>query len=122
MIYGVGTDIVSINRIAYAVEASDQKFSTRILTDKERNHYIEINNPENKIAFLAKRFAAKEAVSKALGTGIGEALSFKDIEFSNNSKGKPEVKVEKYSEYNIQLSLSDEKEGYAIAFAIAEKI
>lgn len=122
MIIGVGTDIITIDRIEYALEAFGSKFLHRILTDKERNYLIEITNKENKIAFLAKRFAAKEAISKALGTGIGEDLSFQDIEVSNNMDGKPIVSVKKFPNVNIHLSLSDEKEGLAIAFAVAEAV
>lgn len=122
MITGVGTDIISIDRIEYAVEAFGTKFMQRILTLNERNYLIEIHNEESKIAYLAKRFAAKEAISKALGTGIGESLSFQDIEISNNALGKPIVSVSKFPDINIHLSLSDEKEGFAIAFAVAEKI
>lgn len=80
-----------------------------------------MHNEDNKIAYLAKRFAAKEAISKALGVGIGENLSFQDIEISNNDLGKPIVLLEKFPDIKIHLSLSDEKEGLAIAFAIAEK-
>jgi len=121
MIIGIGTDIISINRIEYALEAFGSKFLQRILTERERNYLIEITNKENKVAYLAKRFAAKEAVSKALGTGIGEDLSFQDIEVSNNLEGKPIVTVSRFPDIFIHLSLSDEKEGLAVAFAIAEK-
>lgn len=122
MIIGIGTDIISIGRIEYALEAYGAKFMQRILTENERNYVIEIHNKENKVAYLAKRFAAKEAISKAIGTGIGEDLSFQDIEISNNSEGKPIVKIKKYPEITVHLSLSDEKEGFAIAFALAEKL
>jgi holo-[acyl-carrier protein] synthase len=121
MIYGVGSDLISLERIRYALSAFGNKFLQRILTRNELNYYIEMHNEDNKIAFLAKRFAAKEAISKALGTGIGESLSFKDIEISNNEEGKPLVKVERFPDIKIHLSLSDEKEGLAMAFAIAEK-
>ncbi len=121
MITGIGTDIITLERIEYALQAFGSKFVNRILTEKERNYYIEMNNPDNKVAFLAKRFAAKEAVSKALGTGIGEELSFHDIEISNNDQGKPLVSVAKFPGLTIHLSLSDEKEGLAVAFAVAEK-
>ncbi len=121
MIIGVGTDIISLDRIRYALSAFGNKFLQRILTRNERNYYIEMHNEDNKTAFLAKRFAAKEAISKALGVGIGESLSFQDIEISNNELGKPIVKIEKFADVTIHLSLSDEKEGLAIAFAIAER-
>lgn len=122
MIIGIGTDIISLDRIEYALEAFGSKFLQRILTEKERNYLIEIHTKENKVAYLAKRFAAKEAVSKALGTGIGEDLSFQDIEISNNLEGKPLVSVKKFPDINIHLSLSDEKEGLAVAFAVAERV
>jgi len=122
MIHGIGTDIISLERIEYALEAFGSKFVRRILTDRERNYYIEINNPENKIAYLAKRFAAKEAVAKAVGTGIGEQLSFHDIEITNADSGKPLVNLKKFESLIIHLSLSDEKEGFAVAFAVAEKL
>lgn len=121
MIYGIGTDIISLERIEYALEAFGDKFITRILTDKEKSNYVEISTRENKIAYLAKRFAAKEAISKSLGTGIGKSLSFHDIEITNAESGKPLVSVVKFTHLKVHLSLSDEKEGFAIAFAIAEK-
>ncbi len=121
MIIGIGTDIISLERIEYALEAFGSKFLQRILTVRERNYFIEIHNKENKIAYLAKRFAAKEAISKALGVGIGENLSFQDIEISNNDLGKPIVTLVNIEKVTVHLSLSDEKEGFAIAFALAEK-
>jgi holo-[acyl-carrier protein] synthase len=121
MIIGIGTDIITLERIEYALEAFGGKFVNRILTEKEKHHLIEINNKDSKIAYLAKRFAAKEAISKALGTGIGEALSFHDIEISNNASGAPIASVPKFKDVKVHISLSDEKEGLAIAFAIAEK-
>lgn len=120
MIVGVGTDIVSISRIEKAYKKQGAKFIERILTAKEIT--ICKQKQENEIVnFLAKRFAAKEAISKALGVGIGGVLSFQGICITNNHKGKPEVNVKGFENLNIQISLSDEKEEYAIAFAIAEK-
>lgn len=120
MIIGIGTDIVSMERIKNIRGEKEGKFCERILTTKEHETYKGKSEGE-KIPFLAKRFAAKEAISKALGTGIGKDLSFTDIEIYNNEKGKPLVIIKSMPQINIHLSLSDEKEGHAIAFALAEK-
>ena len=86
---------------------------------------------KNKTAFFSKRFAAKEAFSKALGTGFRETLNFKDISIINNKYGKPSIKIKdklqniikkqfKTNKVNILLSISDENK-YSIAFVILEK-
>lgn len=111
MIKGVGTDIVKISRIA----AMDlEKLGKRILTESEFT-----NNQPLTINYLAKRFAAKEAISKAYGTGIGSKLSFQDIEISNDKAGKPLAKITNQP-LRIHLSISDEDD-IALAFAIIEE-
>ena len=121
MIIGIGSDILSYKRIEAAYKRQGVKFISRILTKFEIDELKK--SPKNDIvAFLAKRFAAKEAISKALGLGIGQDLSFHDIEITNNKKGKPLAKVKKFSEVNIHLNLSDEKKSLIIAVAIAEKV
>ena len=86
---------------------------------------------KNKITFFSKRFAAKEAFSKALGTGFRETLNFKDISISNNKNGKPFIKINnklhnlinkkfKTKKINVLLSISDERK-HSIAFVILEK-
>jgi holo-[acyl-carrier protein] synthase len=121
MIYGIGCDIVEIARIEKLHSDSGEKFLNKIFTKKE----IELapNDTEQKIAYLAKRFAAKEAFSKALGTGIGDEISFKEIEILNDKKGKPYINIlsEKHQNFKINLSLSDEKM-YAAAFVVLEKL
>lgn len=124
MIYGVGTDIVDIERIERSVERHGDKFAERILAPSELEAYQKI---KNKINHLAKRFAAKEAVSKALGTGMRNGIDFAQLVISNDDLGKPQVvlegKAKAWSEKNkitkIHLSISDEKK-HAVAFAIAE--
>lgn len=116
MILGIGTDICEISRIK-----PGQGFADRILCAKELEIFAK---KKNKQAYLAKRFAAKEAISKAFGCGIGAKLSFKDICILNNENGKPIVeilKIDKLPEFtNIHLSIADEK-NYAIAYAVVEK-
>jgi holo-[acyl-carrier protein] synthase len=124
MIYGTGTDIVDIMRIETLIEKSGEKFLNRVFTKNE------IEKSKCKSSYYAKRFAAKEAISKALGTGIGSFIQFIDIEILNNDIGRPYVVVndilnEKIlkliGHYNIHISMSDEKK-YATAFAVVEKI
>ena len=118
MITGIGTDLVSIKRIKEIFYSHGERFVKRILTGSEVEKYSSKSEVE-KINYLAKRFAAKEAISKALGTGIGN-LSFHDIEIKNLNSGKPTVHVKKFENLRIHLSISDEKD-FALAFAIAEK-
>ena len=118
-IYGVGTDIVDIARIKKSIK--NKKFINKIFSDKE------IKNSKNKLdSYYAKRFAAKEAFSKALGTGISEGISFNEISILNNDKGQPYIELlgktkiivnKKIKKRKIFLSLSDEKK-YAIATVI----
>lgn len=122
MAIAIGTDIVEIARIADTVSRQGLKFVQRLLSANELEQYRAKSNGN---AFLAKRFAAKEAIAKALGTGIGRGVSFQDIEVTNNSNGAPQVKLTGGAEKalaelgatKVLLSLSDEKE-YALAFAV----
>ncbi len=124
MIVGIGTDIVSIPRIEAAWQRSGERFARRVLTAKE--HAV-FQHRKFSIAYLATRFAAKEAASKALGTGIGK-VSFQDIEVSNLVSGAPELTFygaalalqHEKGITRLHISLSDEKE-YAQAFVILEK-
>lgn len=115
MIFGIGIDIIEINRIKN--KESDLKFIERILTKKEIIILSNYRNTDRRLQFIAGRFAAKEAISKAFGTGIGD-LSFKDIEIINDDKGKPIVT--KPINYIIHLSISH-SESYAVANAVIEK-
>jgi len=124
MIYGVGTDIVSIERIEYILNKNMQGLVNRILTDHEKALFA---NKGNSPAFCAKRFAAKEAFAKALGTGIGKVVSFLDLSVRNNEDGKPYfIPSEKLRLYLLEkgitkahLSISDEKYN-AVAFVVLE--
>lgn len=117
MILGIGTDLVSIDRIRKIYNKFPYKFAQKILSNQEEIICSQFENDEQKIRYLAKRFAAKEALSKALGTGMGD-ISFKNINVLNDAKGKPYINLNhKSSEYNIELSISDERD-YAVAFVV----
>lgn len=124
MIYGVGTDIVSIDRIKDIISKNRDGFIKRVLTDHEQALFA---NKADSPAFCAKRFAAKEAFSKALGTGIGKEVSFQDLTVRNNENGKPHfIPSEKLRLYLLtkgikqaHLSISDESQN-AIAFVVLE--
>ena len=120
MTIAIGTDIVEIQRIASALERQGDKFVQRILTKSE---IVEYQARGNSVAFLAKRFAAKEAIAKALGAGIGRGISFQQLIVSNNSDGAPQVELQANAAERLKqlggskvlLSLSDEK-SYALAY------
>ena len=125
-VIGNGVDIVDNLRIKKAI--SNKSFIQKIYSNLEIKYSKKIKNKAN---FFAKRFAAKEAFVKALGTGFRDGIKFKDITIKNNDFGKPEVKLsnniklkikKKFNlkKFNIFLSLSDEKK-YSIAFVIIEK-
>ena len=115
MIRGTGTDIIEIERIKKA--CLNKEFIEKIYTEDEINEYI--RRKEN-ISYLAGRFAAKEAVSKALGTGM-RGISFKDIEILSDSLGKPFVNLKKdMGNIKIHISISHSKEN-AIAFCVIEE-
>lgn len=117
MIKGIGTDIVDIRRIEKLVNKSGwEVLANKILTEKEIAELPQ--HEEKRIARIAKRFAAKEAISKAYGWGIGSEIKFHDIEITNNEKGAPLAHVKNRKE-KIHLSLSDEHP-YAIAYVIIE--
>jgi|TARA_B110000914_G_scaffold66292_1_gene57913 holo-[acyl-carrier protein] synthase len=120
MIFGIGADIVSIPRIQAMLDKRGDKIAKKILSKTE---LIGFNKSVKPAAFLAKRFAAKEATAKALGTGFRDGLNLSHISVQNNELGRPglifEHRAEKLlSELNVGrsfISLSDE-ENYAIAY------
>lgn len=120
MIYGIGTDIVHVNRMRENLDKYGDKFARRILTDSE---FDEFKDKNNKAAFLAKRFAAKEATAKAMGTGFSGGLSLHHIGVEHDEAGKPilaflDVAEKFLHEKKIKqthLSLADERD-YAVAF------
>ena len=119
--FGIGTDIVSVNRIKNSLK--NKNFVKRIFNEKE---ILKCKRLNRNINCFAKRFAAKEAFSKALGTGISDGINFKEIIVLNKKSGKPYInligetkkilnKKFKGKKTKISLSLSDENR-YAVAF------
>lgn len=90
MIESLGVDLIEIKRIKKAKDRWGKRFLERVYRPKELDYCLKKRYPENS---LAGRFAAKEAVMKALGTGLSMGVSWKEIEILNNRKGKPEIKV-----------------------------
>ena len=89
-IFGIGTDIVNIKRIEHSLKKYGFSFKNRVFSKKEISY---CEKKKNSGAFYAKRFAAKEALSKALGTGIRKDIKFKNIEIHNDSYGKPSIRL-----------------------------
>lgn len=124
-IYGIGNDIVAIDRITRTYQRFGWHFIKKILTPKEQE--LVPTHVTILPAYLAKRFAAKEAIAKALGTGLGSRFRFHDAEILKNIDGQPYVVLsdniqKKYpSIRKAYISLSDEKE-YAFAVCVIEKI
>ena len=115
-IFGIGTDIVNVKRMKVSLKKKGNGFKKRIFS---KNEIIYCETKKNSFAFYAKRFAAKEAVSKALGTGIRKGVNFKYIEILNDNLGKPCIQLRgstanfikkkiKNKKYSIYLSLSDD--------------
>ncbi|SER13347.1 holo-ACP synthase [Piscibacillus halophilus] len=119
MIIGTGIDLVELNRIERLMNKND-KLVHRILSVREREKLSQYMNQKRKIEFLAGRFAAKEAYSKALGTGIGSQLSFQSIEIVSNEVGRPQIIYKGEVQTSAHVSISHSKE-YAVAQVIIEK-
>ena len=123
MILGIGTDLLDIRRIAKALERTP-RLSDRILTLAEQQQFAASKNQVN---FLAKRFAAKEAAVKALGTGIGRGISWQHFEVSHDALGRPlltlsgnaQQKAVELGMVRFHLSYSDEQD-HVVAFVVAE--
>ena len=124
-ILGIGVDIINNKRIKFSIRKKD--FIKRIFSQNEIKFSKKIKQKTN---YFAKRYAAKEALSKALGIGFRNNLSFKDIEILNNKLGKPYYfkskkitniinKKFKTKRYYLFLSITDEKD-YSIAFTILQ--
>jgi holo-[acyl-carrier protein] synthase len=97
MVVGIGLDIVELERVARWVsgDAEDRlvRLAERVLTDGEREIWSALATPRRKAEFLAGRFAAKEAVAKAFGCGIGGAVGFRDIEVLPDERGRPRCRL-----------------------------
>ena len=125
-IIGIGVDIIEISRIKKSI--LNKSFLYRVFTNKE---IFISKNIKNKASYFAKRFAAKEAFSKSLGTGFRDDFNFKDISVINDKLGKPSFFISKkiknmikkkfkIRKFNFFLSITDE-EKYSMAFVILQK-
>jgi holo-[acyl-carrier protein] synthase len=123
MIVGIGTDIIEVNRIERLL-SEQKRFKERIFTRVEIEY---CEHKKNNVQNYAARFAVKEALLKAIGTGWREGVAFKEIEVKNNEKGKPELALsgtvktitEEMGVKNIQVSISHLKD-LAIGMVILE--
>ena len=128
MIYGIGTDLVEIARVAAAVERFGDRFVERILGAQERARY-EVRRSRSArrgVAFLATRFAAKEAVSKAIGLGLRSPMTWRAVEIVNAPSGQPLVVAHgalaeflRARRLRLSVSVTDEQ-AMAMAFVVAE--
>lgn len=127
MILGVGSDILKNSRIERLLNIYRNRFLKRIFTSIEISLIESLNN-KKQILYISKRYAAKEAFAKAMGTGIGKELSFQDIEILSEKNGKPYFKLsdlllkklqKTYGRVVAHLSMSDEEE-YSQAFVVIE--
>ncbi|WP_066188955.1 MULTISPECIES: holo-ACP synthase [Gracilibacillus] len=118
MIEGIGIDIIELHRIRAILERQPRIVS-RLLTEREQTRLAGMHSAQRKIEFIAGRFAAKEAFSKALGTGIGK-ISFTDIEIGTDYQGAPILTSAVLAGASCFVSISHSKE-YAIAQVIIER-
>ena len=127
MIFGIGIDLIRVDRIARALERYGERFLTRVYTPKEIDYCQK--RARQGVFQLAQRFAAKEALSKALGVGLREGgIHWRDVEVLPNSRGKPEITVsgraarlcQEFGIKNLHLTLADE-DNHALAVVILEK-
>lgn len=124
MIIGIGTDLIHIDRIGKSYQRFGERFLIRFLAESERETFLLRGEPVN---FLAKRFAAKEAVAKALGVGIGARARWAEIAVTNNSDGAPQIALSGAAAETAKalgvsrshIALADE-ENIAQAFVILE--
>lgn len=134
MICGIGTDIVAVERMRERLERRGDVFAERLLAEEELPDYRAINGASSPIllqrqaAFLAKRFAVKEAAAKAMGTGFAEGLGWRQIYVTHDARGKPmlvmkEAALERAHEIGAShwhVTLADEQQ-HAVAFVVLEQ-
>ena len=126
MILGIGTDILAVSRMAAALERRGESLGERLLHPLEMQRW---QQHELSVSWLAKRFAAKEALLKALGTGLRAGISWHDMIILPDELGRPEVtwqgqaatRLEKLGTCRTLLTLSDEQH-YVVAFAVIEAV
>lgn len=129
MIYGIGTDIIQISRIAAALDRHGERFAEKVLGPEELDKYRrrKAKVEARGLRFLATRFAAKEAFSKAIGLGMHMPMTWRSLQTLNAPSGKPVAvasgALKDFMEQNgltAQISITDEAD-YAVAFVLVEK-
>jgi holo-[acyl-carrier protein] synthase len=129
MIFGIGTDICDVRRIRTSVERHGERFAQKILSDGELATWRARSKrwPDRGISYLATRFSAKEAFSKAIGTGMRMPMTWRACEVANAASGKPEIILHgalktwfEARQLTAHVTVSDEK-NYAASFVVVEK-
>jgi holo-[acyl-carrier protein] synthase len=123
MIIGIGSDIVSIDHVSNCYKKQSWAFVHRILGKLELDYFAQISdNRAMSVSYLARRFAAKEATLKALGTGITPEMDLRDVQILNDSKGKPELHIEKPGlfPHRAHVTITDNHRD-VVAFVILER-
>lgn len=129
MIYGIGTDICDIRRIRATFERQGERFAEKILSDAELAVWKQRSArlPERGLRFLATRFSAKEAFSKAIGTGMLTPMSWRLCEVNNTASGKPDIVLHGglkdwflEKELTAHITITDESD-YAVSFCVVER-
>jgi holo-[acyl-carrier protein] synthase len=129
MIYGIGTDICDIRRIRASLERHGERLAQRILSDGELVAWKERSArwPDRGVSYLATRFSAKEAFSKAIGLGMRMPMTWRDCEITKVASGKPEIVLHgalkdwfEARQLSAHVSVSDETD-YAASFCVVEK-
>ena len=129
MIFGIGTDICDVRRIRASVERHGERFAQKILCDAELAVWRARSErwPDRGVSYLASRFSAKEAFSKAIGTGMRLPMTWRSCEIANAASGKPEIVLHGALQawfdarrLTAHLTVSDEKD-YAASFVVVEK-
>ena len=129
MIYGIGTDICDIRRIRASLARHGERFAQRILSDGELATWTERSArwPDRGVSFLATRFSAKEAFSKAIGLGMRMPMTWRHCEIAKAASGKPEIVLHgalkdwfEARQLSAHITVSDETD-YAASFCVVEK-
>ena len=129
MIYGIGTDIVQISRVEAALARSGERFAEKILgpQELEKYHARRARSPVRGLRFLATRFSAKEAFSKAIGLGMRMPMTWRSAQMLNDPSGKPVIvcsgallEFMQQNRLSAQVTISDEAD-YGVAFVIVTR-
>ncbi len=129
MIYGIGTDICDIRRIRASLQRHGERFARKILSEGELTTWQarSLRWPDRGVSYLATRFSAKEAFSKAIGTGMRMPMTWRSCEIANAASGKPEIVLHgalqvwfEALQLSAHITVTDETD-YAVSFCVVEK-